>query len=615
MKVSKPQSPIAAWDITEISDLFRTPTSSEKMLTGLGRINLFIGANNSGKSRFLRSLSRIVKPTISVSGLHQVAEIRENFFRGIEQHFNGPVSELDGIRHATKELPKYETIKSGTEIFSPFLKAAESAMNLEGRNASFSPGVFNAGTSHLKDPIRNLGARILQELNEALKELPAKWEFRRIYIPVLRGLRPLSADADVFHQRTLKDYYAGHSTPPEIVTGAGMYKEIRSLLLGTLRDRQIVERFQKYLSESFFEKQPVALIPRENSDVLFVKIGEEEEKPIHDLGDGIQMILIITFPLFKLPPGENLLLFIEEPELYLHPGLQRTLLSAIGSFPNVQTFIATHSNHLLDMTVDRDDIAVYSVRKELPEGDVSEKNAVCVIENLSNASVPVLKMIGVRNSSVFLSNCTIWVEGITDRRYIRRFFRLYLEKIFGIPEGGALPYKEDLHYSYVEYGGSNVTHWSFLESTPDPIVVDRLCARLLLVADKDEAGKKAKRHQQLAEKLGERFILLGRREIENLLMPNIISKVIARHEGSGENIENFEYGDYAEMPIGEFIEKKALKSMSRRGGYQEDSGTIRDKVDFCDKAIDEMRTYEDLSSDSIELCRRLHKFISEHNSL
>ena len=32
-----------------------------------------------------------------------------------------------------------------------------------------------------------------------------------------------------------------------------------------------------------------------------------------------------------------------------------------------------------------------------------------------------------------------------------------------------LEYKEDYHYSFVEYGGNNITHWSFLDKEETPI--------------------------------------------------------------------------------------------------------------------------------------------------
>src|SRR5205807_682440 len=126
----------------------------------------------------------------------------------------------------------------------------------------------------------------------------------------------------------------------------------------------------------------------------------------------------LTFPLF-MNEGKNLLFFCEEPELCMHPGMQRAFLKLITSdkFANHQYFLTTHSNHFLDLTQDFDNVSIYTVQKQIAVTDKKEKDATFHIQNVSNEDRRCLEFLGVRNSSVFLSNCTIWVEGITDRRY------------------------------------------------------------------------------------------------------------------------------------------------------------------------------------------------------
>ncbi|MCY3010910.1 MAG: hypothetical protein NTY42_13840 [Planctomycetota bacterium] len=131
-----------------------------------------------------------------------------------------------------------------------------------------------------------------------------------------------------------------------------------------------------------------------------------------------------------------------------------------------------------------------------------------------------MKHIGVRPSSVIFANCIIWVEGITDRLYFSRIVEFVLKQ-----QGRT--YTENLHYAFVEYDGGNITHWSFLDE--DGIDVERLCARLLFIADQD--SEKDERHQKLAENLGDRFILLPVRESENLLTPKVITQSFAVMRG------------------------------------------------------------------------------------
>src|SRR5208337_4903701 len=364
----------------------------------------------------------------------------------------------------------------------------------------------------------------------------------------------------------------------EIFTGLDVFQQFKKFRLGLSQDGKKLDEYQKFLSKNFFENKTVLLIPHEETQTIFIKIGDEKDREIYNLGDGLQTIIIITLQLF-LNRDENLLVFIEEPEKMLHPGLQRKLIETLldePGFDNFQYFITTHSNHFLDISLDFTRISIYSVRKKLDSGKSDSKDPKFLVQPLLNGDPSSLELLGVRNSSVFLSNCTVWVEGITDRKYFRKFLEMYKNK-----EGEKFAYKEDLHYSFVEYGGSNITHWSFLEEEKCPINVERLCGKLFLIADNPgDSEKKQRRHAQLKTKLGEkRFVELRSREVENLLSPKVIKDILKNYDESG--IQNFEHEDYADNPLGEFLENlfNALIPKKRIGSYS-DGKTISDKGKF-----------------------------------
>src|SRR5262249_8991420 len=145
--------------------------------------------------------------------------------------------------------------------------------------------------------IKKAATDTTEGLELALKDVPKKFEFKRVYIPTLRGLRSLEGK-DHYAQRTKTDYFS-NTQRVEIFTGLTLYEEIRKLLLGTLAERKTVAEFQEFLSNAFFERKPVALIPKYDRDVLDVKIGDEAQRPIFELGDGVQAVIILTFPLFQ----------------------------------------------------------------------------------------------------------------------------------------------------------------------------------------------------------------------------------------------------------------------------------------------------------------------------
>jgi len=255
---------------------------------------------------------------------------------------------------------------------------------------------------------------------------------------------------------------------------------------------------------------------------------------------------------------------------------------------------------------------VYKVSKNIPAGESAEQIPQFRVENSSNDDFPLLAELGVRNSSVMLANCTIWVEGITDRLYIRKYLKLFQKEF--------RQYMEDIHYSFVEYGGANLPHWSFSDDESEGIDVKRLCGRVLLIADRDDDDKKM--HADLASHLGERFFQLPCREIENLLTPAIISAVIRKDCGDAIDLKPFDHSQYFDQYLGRFIDKQVLpdnwkairgrKSEHPYGG-ESGSGTIVTKVPFCRKAIDNIKELKDLSKDALQLCERIYKFIEENN--
>ncbi|MCD4783445.1 MAG: AAA family ATPase [Candidatus Eremiobacteraeota bacterium] len=400
----------------------------------------------------------------------------------------------------------------------------------------------------------------------------------------------------------------------DIITGLGFYDEIRDMLLGEQKEREIIREFEEFLGKNIFDK-PVVLIPRMDSDVLNVKIGDLPDRRIYDLGDGMQSIIILTFPMFK-HRDKSCWFFIEEPEMYIHPGYQRKLIDIMLSEGfNHQFFITTHSNHFLDLTFDYDNISIYSM-SPVDSNKVENRSVEnFAIEVVSTGDDVVLRQLGVRSSSVFLSNCTIWVEGITDRLYIRKYFEEYQKQKEKKKEK---TYKEDTHFSFIEYAGSNITHWSFLNKEENPISYDRISRDILLITDED-GNSKLERKEELKKNLNDNYYCLKVREIENLLSSQVIIKALKafkNEDGTGIILKDFEESwneSYKTEPLGRFIDSN-IKTTRKKGEYKyaTDSGTLKEKSDFCKKAI-EFITYDNMTDESKDLTEKIYEFIKSCN--
>lgn len=634
------------------------PEYNMNIIKNLSKVNIFVGSNNSGKSRFLRGIFAIDKG-ISFTPPKEIVDVES--YDNILIEFTDAIissigkSSFEGIDELT-----VNRLISDIKLFrdSSFLKEDEDLFKyfhgLVGEiNEMGSSSIVTVNSSHTGEvaekrdqTITNLKS-LVNDYQSKIYEITSsgktsyKINFKRVYIPALRGLRGytdiINTGQDIYKGRTKNDYFKKTPETLEIHTGLNLYDEITDMLLGSVQQRYNMQKFQEFLSKSFFDGQQVTLTPVRNSDVIKVKIGIEKEKNIFELGDGIQALIILTFPLFKYLE-ENLLLFIEEPELYLHPGMQRKFIEIImdKQFAHHQFFFTTHSNHFLDMTLDMDRISIYKFRKKLGEhsgNPTEELDATFSIENVSNENKSVLQELGVRNSAVLLSNCTIWVEGITDRLYIRRFLKVFQES----QPDDLKQFKEDIHYSFVEYSGGNITHWSFLDDDETEtneghtsMNAEKICSTLFLITDKDGDDKRP-RQEKLEEFLGDRYYCLECKEIENILSADILREVIAEYEKSTSKTEkskpeteksplehlinkDFTQEDYKNEPLGTYINSLfPEEARKRRGSYAAKSGTIVNKIDFCKRSINHISTYDQLSEEAKKLSQVLYDFIKMNN--
>ena len=181
-------------------------------------------------------------------------------------------------------------------------------------------------------------------------------------------------------------------------TGITVFEEIKKRLLGSTDDRKSIADFEAYLRRNIFNKD-VTLIPKYNTDVLEIKLGTEDQRPVYDLGDGLQSLIIILFPLF-IAQGTTKIVLIEEPETHLHPKWQRKLLECMSRMDKVTFFISTHSSSFIN----RDDLSVFAISQ------ISGKTHIRAC-NYSEDKRDILDRLGYKPSDLLLSNYVLWVEG------------------------------------------------------------------------------------------------------------------------------------------------------------------------------------------------------------
>ncbi|WP_434686518.1 AAA family ATPase [Pseudanabaena minima] len=579
-------------------------------ISPLSLVNIFIGANNTGKSRLLRALfslqefsyntniykendfweliDRLDKEFREVFSfpVTSVLEFNSDYITGIFLSFDSEHKQFISADNST-----YNILKEKLENLAnrEFKQGAYSIASYQGARPTNTVGGFPESVINTGNKLRDIGIKYRRYLDDIDANLSLGSE-KRYYIPILRGMRPLDVDdqhKNFYGDRTKWDYFRSSDSltdKMQIFTGLELYQSLKEKLLGEPEERKLVKEFEAFLSANFFESKPVTLIPKEKSPkVVHIKIGEEPQYPIYELGDGLQNLIICTFNIFT--EKERCLFFIEEPDMFMHPSLQRSFLEVLSKFDQHQYFITSHSNHFLDMTIDFANISVFHFSKH--EGTQPQFH----IRPSSPSDRQILLDLGVRNSSVFITNATIWVEGKTDRLYLKAYMKKYIDELeHGDPEKyrQLIKLKEDYHYSFVEYQGANLTHWSFDpdEKETKEIKASYVCAHAFLIADGDVATK-GDRKQVYTNMLGERFYLLEVKEIENLLPVEILREIVAnKFEKHQVDINSIEHKKYSKpkIPLGKYLDS-LLPQPLEKPVFAEKSGTIKAKGTFCDDAV------------------------------
>ena len=601
------------------------------------RLNFFIGRNNAGKSRFLRaffcSKNRFNEyQPFNISQENWVKEYKKawaniKFYdKQYYQYFNVGDNQQDFICSEEKYINKAQQFI--TQNFSKLLHHEKKISEIFRSRWETSIKIHVSPDSGSRYTEININSPHNQTQYQPLK---CQDYDKKFYISILRGMRPLHEDTTkhVYNLRNQKDYQI--ENPEHIITGEDLYDELQKRLLGEPEDRQLIEDYQKILSQYFFDNEPITLIPKIETDVLHIKIGNAKQLPIYHLGDGLQQAILLTYDAF-LRKDEIHAYFIEEPELHMHAGMVRQMMNFYLNETQHYYFFTTHSNHLLDMADESDEVMIQKFSK------LTDKKGQTTFQiNRCDRDRDLLQSLGVKPSSVYLANCTIWVEGITDRLYLLKYMERYLEDLkSNKPEKYAQYRRFMLHYhfAFVEYAGANMVHWSFenavkfIDGAQDKGLSARaIASEMLLIADADT--DKGQRIPVLRKELGaDKFQLLEVKEIENTL-PKALLLAAARNRFASMktntkvgfditrlNEDTIDFND-SSNGIGRILDNaiRVDKTKADKKCFSEDSGTIKRKLEFCHEIIKLMDEQKwELTKEAEKLVDTIFRHIAKNNA-
>ena len=341
----------------------------------------------------------------------------------------------------------------------------------------------------------------------------------------------------------------GAGTDATDYSGEGIIERIAKIQNPPLASQQFKEKFNsinEFIRDVLENSTAEIEIPYQR-DMILIHM-DAKTLPLESLGTGIHEVVILAAAATLL---ENTILCVEEPELHLHPLLQKKLVKYLSEKTDNQYIFTTHSAHLLDAS----ESEIFHVTQI---NGVSKVDAIFKTTQRST----ICNDLGYKASDILQANCVIWVEGPSDRIYLNYWLASISTNLV-----------EGIHYSIMFYGGRLFSHLTALdpdvenEAANDFISVRKLNRNTAIMFDSDKDrslarinATKRRLQKEFDVGLGFAWVTKGR-EVENYLNFDKVEESVKAIHPSAERLAN--KGEWENLLVYKKIRSTAEKAANK----------------------------------------------------